>query len=192
MKLESKKTSYAGIKGVSVVNHRIRVKLDLTCNEYMIADFLYKMMKAKAPFLYHDKYTELLWKVLGIRLSSALTNFATLEQKGIVFKDNKDHVIPTDIWIDEFEKPLEKEFEQFWEFVYGRHGSKAEALTKFIEVRKTVSYDHLLRRHQVYQKHLDQNDWKQKMHMSVWLNPKKKKWDDHYPVLRENDTGFRM
>ena len=181
MKVVSTPKSAAGILGTSIINHKIRVKLGLTLNEYCVLDFLYSRMIAKKPVLSIAKESDALWKDLGVRPFNIVDNVLCLGEKDLIEENKKGEIIPTQLWIDEFEKGWEKEFTTLWD-TYGHIGNESEAKARYKLVRKITTLDHLLKRHQVYQKHLDERDWKQKMQLTVWLNPKKMKWDDDYEV----------
>jgi len=203
MTFTSTKRSPAGVSGSTIINHKIRVKLDLTCEEYVVADYIYNWQKRNpkehCPI---DNDKEEMFRNIGIRSYEILETLFSLLKKKIVSdiqgfsiysqlddetrkKAIANHselqmtVLP--IWTDEFEGKLDKEFDEFWG-VYGHVGNKVEANNMFRKARKVATYDHLLVRHQKYVKFLNSEEekWRGKMNCSSWLNPMYKKFDDKY------------
>lgn len=83
-----------------------------------------------------------------------------------------------------------KQFEILWA-KYGHVGNKAAALRFFGALLKIkITLDDLILNEFRYARHLKENPWKPKMHLSTWLNPKDKRFLDEYeedkPKLEED------
>lgn len=72
-----------------------------------------------------------------------------------------------------------KDFEIFW-LAYGQHGSKKNALDKYLKIRTSVEQETLLKANLDYDAHLKTEDWKQKRLLTTWFN--QEGWNDKYEV----------
>lgn len=187
MKIVAKNGSTAGIRGVSLVDHKIRVALGLTCDEYVAANFVYWCVKKKKFPISVSRDPELLWKHTGMRPHDIIPLLESLKEKGLVSKGEQGIQLSKE-WFQEIEKPDDAEFEKFWE-AYGKVGNKKEARNRFTLALKITTYDHLIKQHQKYATYLEENPWRAKMACSVFLNPNNERWNDEYEV---KGTGFEM
>ena len=184
MKIKAVKNATAGIHGSTVINHKIRVKLDLTCSEYVVLEYLYERNTVGKKTTVYGEMNDL-WKALGMRSDSFAEHVVDLIDLGYIEESNG--IIVTEKWIKEFQDP-HGGFGEFWK-VYGKVGNKENARKMFLKAIKEVTFDHLIIRHAEYVKHLKNTPWKGKMHCSTWLNPSFKRFDDDYAVEeREEET----
>ena len=183
MKLEVKKSSIAGIHGSTIINHKIRVKLDVTAMEYVILEYVYeRMKKGKKTSVFGE--VDDLWENIGIRPEEFSDYVTDLMDLNLLEANNG--VVVTDLWINEFVSINDEKFEEFWT-TYGKVGNKENARKMFFKALKESTYDHLLIRHAEYVKHLKNVTWKGKMHCSTWLNPISKRYEDDYEAEEHED-----
>ena len=184
MKLKIGKEN-AGIHGSTVINHHIRVKLDITAMEYVILEYVYSRMKeGKKTSIFGE--VDDLWKAIGIRpeeFSDYINDLMDLK-----FIEPGNGVEVTDKWVKEFADANIEKFEEFWE-TYGKVGNKETARKMFLKAIKESTYKHLLIRHAEYVKHLKNVEWKGKMHCSTWLNPVYKRYDDDYEAEENSEEN---
>lgn len=186
MELKSRKHSYAGVKGATVINHRIKIKLDISIVQYVVLDFLFLFKKENNRIFNQVQDQDEMYKHMGARPYEAFMTFD--ERCKIYYAINGDYYQTTSLWDIEFEDAIQREFEKFWE-LYGKIGNKKNAEKMYLRTRKEVTEVHLQKRLEVYNNHLNTErfSFKDKMHLSSWLNPKLKKFNDVL-IVDEKET----
>lgn len=185
MKIKVTKVAPAGIYGSTVINHRIKHKLQLTGDEYIVLEYIYNMNKeGKKVTAYGDM--ENLWKAIGMYPPEFGKYAVSLIEKEFI--EESYGLIVTSKWINEFVDVNQDKFEEFWE-VYGRIGNKEQAKKMFLKVIKEIYYKDLLEKHAKYSKHLENAGWKGKMHCSTWLNPVNKRYEDEYELEEKEEEN---
>ncbi len=158
--LKATKHLYAGVRGKTIIDHRIRLKLGLTMEEYAIMDVL-----TRDKTYSHSVTEEILFQT-GVCQHDFEKFLVTL---------NSDSM---DRWKKEFD--VDQGFFEFWEFIYKKHGNRADAQKKYAEARKLVDKDYL---HERARKYIATrpNFPEYTKAAEVYLNPKKKHWEDLLP-----------
>ena len=185
MKFTATKNAFAGIHGSTIINHKIRVKLDVTCSEYCILEHIYNLNKQGIKVTAYGEI-DTLWESLGMRP----TNFAEYVTDLIDLKyiEEANGLVVTEKWYKEFTTAYEERFEEFWN-VYGIIGNKEQARKMFLKAVKEDTYDHLIQRHAIYVGHLKTCNWKGKMHCSTWLNPISKRYNDDFQAEEKEEEN---
>lgn len=188
----NKKAIKPEIKGKSVIDHSIRMKLKLNCSQYVFYAYMIEQI-VEMGRVFNNNHCEL---HLGFNYKEQLVLVDNLMDKGMLFFNSNKNLVPNkDIWYAAF-PDLEKEFEKFWTIeeknpVTGKivtktnwPGSKADAQNKFIKIRKEVSFEHLMKQKEDYEAVLDyqreRGFMRQKMGASVFLNISTKKFDSDF------------
>lgn len=154
---------YAGVHGRSIIDHRIRCKLGLTVEEYIIIDFMTAIHSA-------DLIASVeCWKKIGITADELETKLKELNFK------NPDAFQK---WREEF--AVDAYFEDFWNNIFKKHGNKADAKKCYSESVKLVDREYLHERARIYI--ATKTDFPNYTKAAeVWLNPKKKHWETLTP-----------
>jgi|TARA_R110002020_G_scaffold113252_5_gene260575 hypothetical protein len=185
MKIKVSRVAEAGIYGSTVINHRIKHKLEITGDEYIVLEYIYNMNKdANKVTAYGDM--DNLWKSIGMYPPEFGKFAVNLIDKGFI--EESHGLVVTNKWINEFVDVNKDKFEEFWE-VYGRIGNKEQARKMFLKAVKEIYYKDLLEKHAKYVKHLENTEWKGKMHCSTWLNPVSKRYNDEYELEEKQEDN---
>lgn len=158
---------YAGVHGRTIIDHRIRCKLGLTVEEYIVLDFIYCQLKPG------EEAAEESWKRIGMKVEDVNSILKELNAKSIG---------AVTAWNQEF--AVDDDFEYFWNTIFKKHGNRADAKAKYEASRKIVDKDIL---HARAQKYVDtrQDFPNYTKAAEVWLNPKKRHWEDLLPGDKE-------
>lgn len=167
---------YHGIKGRTVVDHRLRNKLQLSFEAYCLMDYFHNQSNKKSEFdVDFDSY-----EYMGINEDQLVMYLDVLSEKGFIRHIEKTTWMLGDAWLNEF-KDVESLFEQLWAIF--PKGNKATALRRYRQASKLVSHQVLMERRQAYV------DYKQSIKASftyfsgldVWLNVADRHWEDPLP-----------
>lgn len=171
--------TYQGVKGSTLINHRIRIKLNLSFVQYCIMNYLDRISnkndKVKIIWNFHE--------YMGIDEQQAQSEVVSLINTGFLKQEPGETIANCTIgkpWRDEFKKPTDS-FDELWKIL--PKGSKAKALTKYMEVVQTVSHERLIERRTAYTnwKKSTNTEFQYMMGLDVWLNPKDKNWENPLP-----------
>lgn len=175
-----KSRAWTGVKGSTVINHKLRLIYDLSYPEYIILDYIQ---------WYHEKFPnkrqdpELLWKMIGCKIDAEFKNLLKLLSKKGLLKlvsgtdpsvPNLTIPEPSEVWLKNFD--LTADFEKFWS-AYGKIGNKEKAKAAYVKARKAVDKDTLDEAMKKYVASLKGTDT-YPLHASTYLNPKNKHWED--------------
>lgn len=169
-------TNHAGVKGKSIINHRIRCKLSLSMDEYIACDYIFQTnQKPLQP-----QNFDTCWKLIGMDSSFVRQMTLNLINKGLMITDKLDRYKTTDTWDKEF--GFDADFDEFWE-IYRKHGNKATAKALYSRVRKMIDKDEL---HEKARKYVTWVLEKRKEmayghSAQTWLAPDKERWNDILP-----------
>lgn len=184
MKLTAKDDSWKAVTGKTVIDHQVRVKLGLTFDEYIVADCLHTLLKKQVAKVLFNKTFPMSEHVLKETGQNELDWWTyvmkQLIAKNIIIVEETDvfRYAMTPRWLQEFD--VSADFEVFWNDVYKKHGNKATAIEKYSQARKLVDKDILHERAKKYISTRD--DFPQYTKAAeVWLNPKKRHWEDVLP-----------
>ena len=172
------------ITGFSTINHNLRIKMQITCSEYVMMDYIYtSQIKKRIP-----EMTEC-YRKTGFTDKEQNILVHALVQKGLVLMPKSDQQTGfeiTDKWNQHFHT-LDQEFEnEFWvdldeekgKIVNAWPGSKTQALKNYKLVRKNHTLEFLLKQRHHYFKYLkachDTGFMRQKLMCSVFLGPQER------------------
>lgn len=192
--LENIKTkgSYSDkIYGITEINHRLRVKGKLTCNEYVLCSAIESyQIKNVIDFSAEDIYRN-----TGLKIDYFKTKLIPklIIDGYIRIHEKTKRPQLTDKWFNIF-TISNLEFDNFWCDKSGQFGekdkvvwmgSKKQALKLYKKVREKFSENHLLRQRYYYFKFLDlynnkYNTSRQKMMATVWLNPQNERFNEDW------------
>jgi len=165
----SKSTNNRFVVGSSIINHKIRVKLNLTNDEYILADFIKQWQdKHTTRITYGD-----LWKATGLEPNILPIIWKGLKEKNIVYRHETGIVTTTTVWDSEFD--VLSQFEDFW--LIAPKGNKASARKMYERAIKVVTHETLCEKYKVYTKWCNDTDTFKK-DTSSWLNPQYQYWND--------------
>lgn len=184
-KISDYRSSPPQITGSSTINHEIRVKLELTCSEYVLIDHMHrKELKGEMA------------DTLSVYINTGFTEqnqtllIKSLIAKGFLFIEPGQKIVLTSKWADSFSN-LDKEFEAFWyEFddnvkrVVAWTGTKKKALEYWHKLRKKHSFEYLMSQRNAYFEYLKlehkRGFARQRMMCQVFLNPGSERYMEDY------------
>jgi hypothetical protein len=175
----SQQSDWATVRGKSLIDHQIRCKLGLTMIEYAVMDMIYSFHIDKKPIHIDDMKRE-----LGMNQDHWMKVIHALIGKDMLTGPN-GQAVPANAWLKEFYNDVD--FDEFWT-IFMKHGNKASAKKNYQLVRKLIDREYLLKRAKTYIKGvLDvRKDIEFAKAAEVWLNPKKKHWEDLAPGETKN------
>jgi len=97
----------------TVILHEIRLFLDISFQEYILMDSIDKLSRNKMGYCYASKQT--LGDFMGTTKRAVYKQITRLEEKGIVEKDERSRLRPTQLWYDaqlSGERQIDEEYTQ--------------------------------------------------------------------------------
>jgi len=171
------------VTGTSTIIHRIRRKLGLTCDEYVVLDYL-RIRYMDSSITMNDVYND-----LGYSPEELKSVFSTLKKKEkIVSKPDGikgKAPVPYKNFMDEFDNvnDAEEQFEKLW--LLNKSGSKVNAKKKFKKVLELVDFETLYKAKVAYVKNCKETSTYLK-NMETWLNPESRHWENNLrPVEKD-------
>jgi hypothetical protein len=166
------------VLGISIINHRVRLKLNLSLSEYVFIDYIKKHQDDKdTRITYADIFGN-----TGLKPSEIPDLWKSLKEKKLVYRHETGIVTTTPLWDDHF---MQKDnFHTFWNL--NVYGNRNKAFVQFERCIKLVSFDVLVSKYKDYLKWCDETDTF-KMMASTWLNPKLKHWEDVLPEKQKRN-----
>lgn len=165
--------------GITIMRHDIRIKLGLTCIEYVLLDFIKTWQdKNDTRILHRD-----LWIYTGIAPEHIPELWKNLIDKDMVYYDEETGLVTTASAFDQcFNK--DSDFQDFWEN-YGRinHeligpiGNRQIAAKVYRKTIKNLTPAALKEKARLYTEYC-QREKKYILHASTWLNPMIRRYDD--------------
>lgn len=160
----------AYVFGKSTIDQNIRVRHNLTCEEYVFLDFLKTFQDLKDTRVTQSY----VWIYTGIRPLELEPLMKQLQKKGYIYKDTESGVVTTSqIWDDEFE--TKGKFLEFW--TIAPKGNKNRAKTAYFKSIKIITPEELTVLYRKYVKWCDTTGTF-RMHTSTWLNPIDRNWEN--------------
>lgn len=153
------------ITGKTVVDHKIRQQNDLTFREYVMLDTIMKIREGpqkRNPITYGNY-----WKECGIEPHQILLGFATLKEKGWLFKDEQGLIQVSEKFKDLFKTG--SNFEEFWKIA--PKGGKIGAHKMYDKAIRIKKHDELSQKYKEYIEYCDV-EGRFRLDTSTWLNPK--------------------
>lgn len=156
------------ISGKSHIDHRIRVQLHLSIEEYVILDFIRNHnLTSKETITFRNYYVNTGY--IPKDVDAFIQHLK--ERKLIVWNKAEERVDVYDDWKDAFTG----DFERLWKIL--KKGNKAGAKERFSKVVRKIGCDELEEKLIAYVKHCDTYGIFKKG-LEVWLEPKKEHWND--------------
>jgi len=193
-KLDEYKSKMPQIIGSTTINHEARVRLGLTCSEYVLLEHLHHAKEK------HDRGNpESIYLNTGFVMNEVEALMRNLMQKGFVAivsgvgsgiaasnTAGPEFMLSTK-WNDGF-ADIEKEFDQFFWKIDGKvqwTGTRKKALEYYIKLRKRHSKDYLVKQRDDYFKFLDLQKIlrkfdQQRLMCQVFLNPANERFAENY------------
>jgi hypothetical protein len=179
------------IHGSSIINHSIRYRLSINCSDYVVADFIDRMEKAKK-----EPTFERAFRHLGIDKNSFIAILYKLAKLNIVDCNTREGWHVTRLWKDFF-SAIEDEFADFWTVDKKPcwPGSKSAAQDCYVKARKEETKEYLIKQRNDYFKFLTlpEQAFRQKMMATVFLNTKTKRysedWSAYFKPVIETKTN---
>jgi hypothetical protein len=172
----------------SVINHNIRDRINITCDEYVIIDVCERMYIKNKNYTTNDVRDR-----LGYEVDFIKEMVKSLFAKGLLEKLDNESPRATDKWKRLF-LVSESDFEEFIKPVtYPNRiikwtGSKADAKDKYEKAIKIVSPMYLLERKKAYFDFLSRTPHRDIMAAAVFLNVKTRRyseeWETHGMIIK--------
>lgn len=165
-------TSKPSILGSTTINHAARIKLGLTCSEYVLMNYIYHCVTKKREVDIMETYRQ-----TGFEVSEQEVLLRKLIQKRFIFPENEAVPRLTGKWETAF-TDIEMEFENLFWKKDGKviwTGSKKKSCDMYIRLRKKYSRDFLLEQKDQYLRLLElenKHGFDRRIMMAErWLNP---------------------
>lgn len=174
--------------GSSVINHKVRMKLNLTMEEYCLLDLIHRL-NLKGKEVNYDRIE----RYIGLNMEAGKSTLLSLHKKGFIARNGSStQIIVNKIWSKIHETVMEDDFEVFWRKEKGISwtGSKKEALVKYKSTRESYTADFILEKKRAYFEFLSQPEmsFRQVMNAARFLNPKNEHfnepWEDYLKDLQ--------
>lgn len=184
---------YAGVKGSTVVNHKLRIYYCLSYPEYVILDYIHGYQEKFPGKPIED---EKLFRATGYHTGVELTHIVSLLlDKGLIqriaTRDDSWSPECTKEWLKNFDTPAD--FEEFWK-LWGKVGNKQKSIIMYVRARKVVDKETLHAAAEKFVKSSTERFGEVSMHASSYLNPKNKHWEDNIvekkaPPTKQDQAG---
>lgn len=160
------------IKGTTTINHRIRVQLKLSMEEYVMMDFIYNwnLNNTETPKLKHY------FLATGYIAEDIQFLFKVMREKKLLIAHGKinKHCDVCPAWYAIFSTSVDQ-VNELWKIL--QKGNKPTVIQRLPKVLKQVSFDELKAKLIAYVKDCEVNGAFMKG-LDVWLNPEKQHWND--------------
>ena len=176
------------ISGSTIINHAIRIQLELTNDEYVLLDFLDLAYKEKRVIT-----KELLFRKIGLHPTQFETLRADLQDRKWV-RGKDEFIQVSKRWKEAF-YISEEDFNEFWldknRTKSDWPGNRKDAFEKYIFVRKKFSHEHIMKAKNWYFRllALPELAYREKMGASVFLNMKTQRFNDNWEEQWREKTG---
>ena len=169
--------------GVTTINHKIRLQLGISNDEYVFLDFLrYVQSKRKERITWIK-----LWKMTGVDPTDLPPLWRSLKEKGLVYRHESGVVTTSQKWDDMFSSKVN--FDEFWAlFPKGNKESAKEMYSRAVRVKDHKS---LCEAYKQYIAWCDETNTFKK-NTSSWLNPKFKYWEDNLTIAKKEENGAKQ
>lgn len=162
------------INGTSIINHSIRIKLNLTLHEYILLDFIFSSKNGNLTF--NDYYTN-----LGFNKTETQNIINSLKEKKFLVWNNKIDVCHQ--WKNEFN--VDDKVDELW--LIHPSGTKAKVKQRLPNVLKQINYIDLKDKLIKYVESCNINESFPK-NLDTFLNPKDKNWES--VVINKSKSKF--
>lgn len=156
--------------GRSTIDHRIRLDMKLSLEEYVLLDFIHLHNETKAGTIFFPEY----YKETGFIKDDIQPLFRILKERGyLVFNTVQNRVDVCQQWKDIFSSA--GLIDKLWRI--HPKGNKPTAKKRLPLVLKMITMEELIIKLKAYVKHCDANGTFKKG-LDVWLNSAKQHWED--------------
>jgi len=158
---------YIGVTGTSVINHRSRMKLGLSCDQYVMMQFIDQNADKKDHYQIKE---EPIWRDTGFTFEEAVILIQKLCFKKYITLLGSEYQI-TKLW--RVMNPKQDDiFENIW-VLLKRKGNKKKALDNYKKALENISATELLDKAKKYAQHHQEEETPFRFLHNVenWLNP---------------------
>ena len=146
--IKNYKTKPMKVIGSTLINHNLRVKMQLGCTEYVIMTAILDLIRRGKPVTDVTMYQS-----VGIHPEGAVMMMKSLIEKGYLFPKAAENAMPsiTPKWKSFFE-PVEDDFDEFWS-KDGKvcwAGSKPKAKDLYVRLRNNHEKEFLISKRDAY------------------------------------------
>jgi len=155
------------ITGESTIIHSTRVKLKLTCDEYILADLFRRAEIAKKSL-----NPELIFKKIGYNIDETTLIIQSLYDKSMLIPNIDIYKSKVTKLFDNAFGSLEQEFEEFWH-VNGKSfwpGGKTETFKAYKKARIRYKFEFIMKVREAYISMLASQPYRQRMIATRFLN----------------------
>lgn len=171
------KYNHVGVTGISTIDHRVRHKLKMSMEEYVIIDFIIQSKIEGIPVT-----AESVNKYIGLTIAEFNAAVIHLEKYGYLLSTITYE--PSAIVLKAFD--YDAAFEDLWKIMKTNAGNKKEGRKMWNRAVKYASINVLLKCAHNYAASKVGSDKKYWMHVSSFLNPEYAKWKDY---MNKTDKG---
>lgn len=176
----------------TMINHNIRIVLGISMEMYAFLDAIEKIIANNEIVSY-----ESIEGRIGLERDKTISLFIeALREDFIEPTKKKSKFELSENWYSSF-NPEENEFNEFWApitvIVHGQKkkiswtGSKYDARTKFLKIRKIETFEYLMGQKEDYFNVIAHSDWRRIMGCSVFLNESTKRYIEDWKQLLKDD-----
>lgn len=174
------KYNHIGVTGVSTIDHRVRHKLRISIEEYVIVDFIIQSKIDGIPIT-----AESVNKYIGLSMAEFETSVSRLEKIGCLV--SRMTYEPSAAVLKAFD--YDAAFEELWKIMKMNAGNKKEGKKMWTRAIKYASINVLLKCAHTYAASKIGAEKKYWMHVSSFLNPEFAKWKDYMGKVDKGGDG---
>jgi hypothetical protein len=168
------------VHSTSYIQHKVRVALGITNDEYILASLIQKLDEQDKDYTYDRIYNHI---GMDEETVNACANNLALK-KLIRTDDEKKRIIVTAVWLDAHQSQNDENFEKFYDQAYGKTwpGSKPLARETYDITVAKVGYEYLLEQKLAYFKFLSlpDNAFRGTMQAVEFLSPKAERYAEDW------------
>jgi hypothetical protein len=150
-----------------LIIHKIRIKLNLSVNEYTILDFIKNWHEKNNSIIKYEDFN----KYLGFSIEEVNILYQSLKLKELLFKDIDSKVKTTNLWNIHFD--TNKHYEELWKL--HNVGNKQKGKQAFEKAITVDAFDNIKKGLVSYISFLKETE-QFPVHLSSFLNYKNKDW----------------
>jgi hypothetical protein len=169
------------IHGSTVINHRIRIKLKLSCDEYVLIDLIHKLMITNKVLS-----KERIRNWTGFTMEEVKPLFKSLKEKGLYGKvrnkEDKLQYVVTKRYQLAHKIEIDDDFEYFWQKSSNKTWTGSKKAGKMLYVKLVSKYgsEYLNAQKDAYFEYLShtKNDWRHVMNVTTFLSIEKDRFNE--------------
>lgn len=131
---------YTGVRGKTIIDHRVRIQLELSLMEYILIDFIFNFYQAHPCVMFTEAD---IWKATGYHFDHRTKQIlAELRARGMIQIVSSDsyYYLPGVAWQKKFN--ADASFDEFWE-LWQKVGSKQKAKEAYRKALKIIDQETL-------------------------------------------------